>query len=86
MQFIDLKQQYNLIKADVLNEINQVLDSGQYIMGGKVAELEQVLANYTGAKHCIGVCDGTKALLIALMVNVLILMQLIKLQQNMVWW
>lgn len=67
MQFIDLKQQYNLIKADVLNEINQVLDSGQYIMGGKVAELEQVLANYTGAKHCIGVCDGTKALLIALM-------------------
>jgi len=67
MQFIDLKQQYNLIKADVLNEINQVLDSGQYIMGGKIAELEQVLANYTGAKHCIGVCDGTKALLIALM-------------------
>ncbi len=67
MQFIDLKQQYNLIKADVLNEINQVLDSGQYIMGNKVAELEQVLADYTGAKHCIGVCDGTKALLMALM-------------------
>ena len=67
MQFIDLKQQYSLIKTDVLNEINQVLDSGQYIMGGKVAELEQVLVNYTGAKHCIGVCDGTKALLIALM-------------------
>lgn len=67
MQFIDLKKQYQLIKDDVLNEINQVLDSGQYIMGDKVPELEQVLVNYTGAKHCIGVCDGTKALLIALM-------------------
>lgn len=67
MQFIDLKQQYKLIKEDVLNEINQVLDSGQYIMGDKVPELEKVLTNYTGAKHCIGVCDGTKALLIALM-------------------
>ena len=62
MQFIDLKQQYELIKEDVLGEINQVLDSGQYIMGAKVGELEQVLASYTGAKHCVAVCDGTKAL------------------------
>lgn len=67
MQFIDLKKQYELIKDDVLNEINQVLDSGQYIMGDKVPELEKVLNDYTGSKHCIGVCDGTKALLIALM-------------------
>lgn len=67
MQFIDLKKQYELIKDDVLNEINQVLDSGQYIMGDKVRELEIILENYTGSKNCIGVCDGTKALLIALM-------------------
>jgi UDP-2-acetamido-2-deoxy-ribo-hexuluronate aminotransferase len=67
MQFIDLKKQYQLIKDDVMNEINQVLDSGQFIMGDKIPELEGVLANYTGAKHCIGVCDGSKALLIALM-------------------
>lgn len=67
MQFIDLKKQYQLIKEDVLNEINQVLESGQYIMGDKVPALEAVLAQYTGAKHCVGVCDGTKALLIALM-------------------
>jgi UDP-2-acetamido-2-deoxy-ribo-hexuluronate aminotransferase len=67
MQFIDLKKQYELIKDDVLNEINQVLDSGQYIMGDKVRELESVLENYTGSTNCIGVCDGTKALLIAMM-------------------
>ena len=67
MQFIDLKKQYQYIKDDVLKEINEVLDSGQYIMGNKVQELETVLANFVGAKHCIGVADGTKALLIALM-------------------
>jgi len=67
MNFIDLKAQYSLIKEDVLKEINEVLDSGQYIMGDKIKDLEAELALYTGAKHAIGVCDGTKALLIALM-------------------
>jgi UDP-2-acetamido-2-deoxy-ribo-hexuluronate aminotransferase len=67
MQFIDLKQQYKLIKDDVLDEINQVLESGQYIMGNKVKELECNLADYVKVKHAVGVADGTKALLIALM-------------------
>lgn len=67
MQFIDLKAQYKLIKDDVNREINEVLDSGQYIMGTKVQELEKLLASYVGVKHCIGVADGTTALLVALM-------------------
>jgi UDP-2-acetamido-2-deoxy-ribo-hexuluronate aminotransferase len=44
-----------------------VLDHGQYIMGPEIAELEQKLAAYAGAKHCIGVSDGTMALLVAMM-------------------
>lgn len=67
MQFIDLKKQYELIKADVQKEINDVLDSGQFIMGNKILELEAQLSSYVGVKHSIGVSDGTKALLIALM-------------------
>ena len=67
MDFIDLKSQYKLIKEDVLKEINEVLDSGQYVMGGKIKELETNLARYVDVKHCIGVADGTTALLIALM-------------------
>jgi UDP-2-acetamido-2-deoxy-ribo-hexuluronate aminotransferase len=67
MDFIDLKSQYKRIKDDVLKEINEVLDSGQYIMGAKVKELETTLASYANVKHCIGVADGTTALLIALM-------------------
>ncbi|MGB7183752.1 MAG: DegT/DnrJ/EryC1/StrS family aminotransferase [Burkholderiaceae bacterium] len=67
MPFIDLKEQYRRIKPDVDTKIQKVLDHGQFIMGPEVKELEDVLAEYTGSEHCIGVADGTTALLIALM-------------------
>lgn len=67
MQFIDLKSQYQALKASVDSRIQKVLDHGQYIMGPEVAELEAALASLTGAKHCITVSSGTEALLIALM-------------------
>lgn len=67
IQFIDLKAQYQHLKADIDARIHAVLDHGQYIMGPEVKEVEQRLAEYTGAQHAIGVCDGTKALLIAMM-------------------
>jgi UDP-2-acetamido-2-deoxy-ribo-hexuluronate aminotransferase len=67
MQFIDLKAQYHRIESDIHQRIRAVLEHGQYILGPEVAELEQKLATYTGAKHCIGVSDGTAALQIALM-------------------
>ncbi len=47
--------------------IQRVLDHGQYIMGPEVKELEERLAVYTGAKHCVTVASGTEALLISLM-------------------
>src|SRR5207244_962486 len=40
---------------------------GQYILSPEVRELEEKLAAYTSAKHCITVASGTEALLIALM-------------------
>lgn len=67
MQFIDLKAQYERIKADVDQRIQCVLDHGQYIMGPEVAELEVALASYTGARHCVALSSGTDALLVAMM-------------------
>jgi len=67
MNFIDLKSQYQHLKADIDARIHAVLDHGQYIMGPEVAELEAQLAAYVGVKHAIGVSDGTTALQIALM-------------------
>jgi UDP-2-acetamido-2-deoxy-ribo-hexuluronate aminotransferase len=65
--FIDLKTQYQALKPEIYARIDAVLEHGQYIMGPEVKELEDKLAVYTGAKHCITVASGTEALLISLM-------------------
>lgn len=67
MDFIDLKTQYRRIEQDINRRIKNVLEHGQYILGPEVQELEEKLAAYVGAKHCIAVASGTDALLIAMM-------------------
>ena len=67
LQFIDLKTQYAALRETINARIQRVLDHGQYIMGPEVKELEDKLAAYTGAKHCITVASGTEALLISMM-------------------
>ncbi|HBY55522.1 MAG TPA: aminotransferase DegT [Coxiellaceae bacterium] len=68
MQFTDLNYQYKKIKKNINQRIQQVLNHSQYIMGPEIRELEDKLAAFIGAKHCIGVANGTDALLIAMMV------------------
>ena len=67
IEFIDLKSQYKALKSSIDARIQKVLDHGQYILGPEVAEMEQKLAAYTGAKHCISCASGTEALLMSLM-------------------
>ncbi|MGL4191286.1 MAG: DegT/DnrJ/EryC1/StrS family aminotransferase [Vibrio sp.] len=67
MQFIDLGAQQARIKQKIDAGIQKVLAHGQYILGPEVAELERKLTEYTGAKHCITVANGTDALQIAQM-------------------
>lgn len=67
IEFIDLKTQQERIKGEIDAAIARVLAHGQYILGPEVAELEEKLAHYTGAKHCITVANGTDALQIAQM-------------------
>ncbi|MDY6947507.1 MAG: DegT/DnrJ/EryC1/StrS family aminotransferase [Pseudomonadota bacterium] len=67
MDFIDLKTQYRRVQASVDARIRAVLESGQYILGAETVELEKKLADFVGAKHCIGASSGTDTLLIALL-------------------
>lgn len=67
MKFIDLNQQYRLIKSAVDKNIQSVLDHGQYVMGPEVEELEHRLAKWVGVRHCITLSSGTMALLVALL-------------------
>lgn len=67
MQFIDLKSQQALIRADLDQRIAKLLDHGQYILGPEVSEMEQQLADFAGVNQCVSAASGTDALLMALM-------------------
>lgn len=67
MQFRDLKAQYQALKAEIDEAVNQVIMDSNFISGRQVAELEQSLADYVGVKHCITCANGTDALTLALM-------------------
>jgi UDP-2-acetamido-2-deoxy-ribo-hexuluronate aminotransferase len=67
MEFCDLKTQYQRLKTDIDAGIQRVLNHGQYILGPEVAELEEKLAAFVGAKYCITCANGTDALQIAQM-------------------
>lgn len=38
--------------------IQKVLDHGQFVLGPEVAELDDRLAGYVGAKHCVTCANG----------------------------
>lgn len=67
MNFIDLVAQQDRIRDKLNANIQKVLAHGQYILGPEVHELEEKLAEYTGAKYCITCANGTDALQIAQM-------------------
>ena len=66
VEFRDLKQQYQILKNDIDRAVLNVMQSGAFIMGQPVKELEVQLAEYVGVRHCITCANGTDALTLAL--------------------
>ena len=62
MQFRDLHRQYERLKPEMDAAIAGVLEDAHYISGPQVKALEESLAQYAGAKHCISCANGTDAL------------------------
>ncbi len=64
---LDIPLSYQEILADVEKNISEVIQSGWFILGPVVEELEQKIVTYCEAKYAVGVSSGTDALLISLM-------------------
>ena len=60
---LDLSEQYRALAQPIRAEIDQVLASQEFILGSKVEEFEQAIAQFCGVQHAIGVSSGTDALL-----------------------
>tara|TARA_X000000950_G_scaffold217493_1_gene261701 strand:+ start:2796 stop:3938 length:1143 start_codon:yes stop_codon:yes gene_type:complete len=67
IQMVDLKGQYQKIKDEVNQSIDEVLDSTQFINGSIVEEFSHNLKKYLNVNHIIPCANGTDALQIALM-------------------
>ena len=67
MQFRDLKKQYEALKPEIVQEIQNVIMNTTFISGSQVEDLEEKLASYVGRKHCITCGNGTDALSMVLM-------------------
>ena len=58
--------QYLAYKEEIMEAIERVLNSGQYILGLEVQSFEQEFAQFIGVRFGIGVASGTDALHLAL--------------------
>ncbi len=54
------------LRAELDAAIARVLDSGRFILGPEVSAFEEEFATYCGARHAVGVANGTDAITIAL--------------------
>ncbi len=64
---LDTSRQHGAIRSEVLAAIEEIVDSGRFVLGRPALDFEAATANYCGVKHAVGVSSGTDALLVALM-------------------
>src|SRR5437773_7216249 len=64
---LDLKAQYAQIRSEIMSAIEAVCEEQGFILGKRVADFEQAVADYVGARHAVGVASGSDALLLCLM-------------------
>jgi len=67
ISFLDLKYLNMQYHTQYEKAIDEVLNSGRYILGSQVESFEREFAEYCGAKYCIGVGNGLDALRLILM-------------------
>lgn len=59
--FLDLKIQYQSIKTEINNAIQNVLDNTSFILGPAVENFEKEFAAAQGVNYCLGTSSGTDA-------------------------
>jgi dTDP-4-amino-4,6-dideoxygalactose transaminase len=65
--FFDLKKQFLPLRGEILDEIAAVCDAQTFILGTRVDQLEEAIADLCGGGHAVGVSSGTDAELLILM-------------------
>ncbi|MCJ7472343.1 MAG: DegT/DnrJ/EryC1/StrS family aminotransferase [Actinobacteria bacterium] len=64
--FVDLKTQYHSIKKEILEIVDNVMENSAFIGGSFVKKFESDFTEFCNAKYCVGVGNGTDAIIISL--------------------
>ncbi|MFV9510483.1 DegT/DnrJ/EryC1/StrS family aminotransferase [Tepidibacillus sp. LV47] len=64
---LDLSEQYQHLKGEIYEALEQVMSSSRFILGENVKKLEKDIAKYSHVAHGIGVANGSDALHISLL-------------------
>lgn len=64
---LDVSRSNEVLRDEVLAALAEVYDSGRFLYGPQVNELEQAVAQLCHTKHAVGCASGSDALLLALM-------------------
>jgi dTDP-4-amino-4,6-dideoxygalactose transaminase len=65
--FLDLAPVHAGLKAQILADVADLIDTGAFTNGAAVAQFERAFASYCGVEHCVGVASGLDALRLALL-------------------
>src|SRR5580692_5347147 len=65
--FLDLRAQNHSVRSEIRAALDPVLEESQFILGPAVERFEADFAAYLGARHCVGLNNGTTALHLALL-------------------
>lgn len=64
--FLDLAATNDVVRQDVLRDLDVLAGASSFTLGGTVTAFEEAWADYCGAKYCVAVGSGTDALTLAL--------------------
>ena len=66
IKFLDIQAINHSFEPELSQAIQQVVNSGWYLLGDETKQFEKEYAAFCGAKHCIGVANGLDALRLVL--------------------
>jgi dTDP-4-amino-4,6-dideoxygalactose transaminase len=64
---LDLKEQYQSLKEEIGEALEEVMSNAQFILGSNVRKLEEQVASYSNVKYGVGVASGSDAIHISLL-------------------
>jgi dTDP-4-amino-4,6-dideoxygalactose transaminase len=65
--FLDIKRQYQSIKAEIFSRFEEVCEEAAFSAGKYVEKFENEFAQYCGARYALGLNNGTSALHLAML-------------------